>query len=154
VIRLGANVELARREIVLHGQLFTEYIAACEAEGMEERLRTMSMGDLQEALDGLTPDTREERLKAHCVKATKALLYLSEPLKDVCFKCSDDEYVFAHKFVLGTQCQCAPKSSFLALFQHIAHTGPCASCADAMRQRARASGGSSLPSCSVDSDVC
>lgn len=55
--------------------------------------------------EDLTPENREERLKRHCVKTTQALLYRSEPLKDVCFKCSDQEYSRAHKFVLGTQCQ-------------------------------------------------
>jgi hypothetical protein len=57
-------------------------------------------------LEELTPENREERLKRHCVKTTQALLHRSEPLKDVCFKCSDQEFAFAHKFILGTQCQC------------------------------------------------
>ena len=69
------------------------------------------MSELNEALEGLTLETRDERLKQHCVANTQALLYRAEPLKDVCFKCSDDEFVFAHKFILGTQCQCASHAS-------------------------------------------
>lgn len=53
----------------------------------------------------LTEDTREERLKRHCVLTVQALLHRSEPLKDVCFKCSDNEQPYAHKCILGTQCQ-------------------------------------------------
>lgn len=68
------------------------------------------MADMESAFEDLQLDvlakSRQERLKEHCVKMTDALLYRSEPLKDVCFKCSDDEFQFAHKFVLGTQCQC------------------------------------------------
>lgn len=58
--------------------------------------------------DDFTPENREERLKRHCVKTTQALLYHAELLKDVSFKCSDQETTSAHKFLLGTQCQCVP----------------------------------------------
>lgn len=58
--------------------------------------------------DELTPENREERLQRHCVKTTQALFARSEVLKDVCFKCRDQEVAYAHKFLLGTQCQCVP----------------------------------------------
>ena len=70
----------------------------------------MSMEDVAASQLGeltLTESTREERLRRHCVLTTQALLHRSEALNDVCFKCSDNEYAFAHKFILGTQCQCA-----------------------------------------------
>ena len=76
-----------------------------------DREQRGSMDEVGSALEGLSLENRDERLKKHCVKATEALLYHSEPLADVCWKCSDDEYVRAHKFILGTQCQCAPSSS-------------------------------------------
>jgi hypothetical protein len=53
----------------------------------------------------LTESTREERQRKHCVLTTQALLHRSELLKDVCFKCADNESAYAHKFILGSQCQ-------------------------------------------------
>lgn len=85
----------------------------------------MSMEDVTASQLGdvltLTESTREERLRRHCVLTTQALLHRSEALNDVCFKCSDNEYAFAHKFILGTQCQCAPAAVGVRLCSHGTH---------------------------------
>ena len=66
----------------------------------------VALGAAPSTPDGLLSHSRDERESQHCAELAQSL-HDAYVMKDVYLKCSDDICVPVHKFVLGSQSECA-----------------------------------------------